>query len=1164
MIDWLVLAVAGIFLAICIFGGFVLLRRRRDTLEQMEREAAAETIIDLPKQTAADGGVIAGDPPPPTPLYRRRGAGSLLVVLAGLFATLLIVTAGFVFYDRSTTRAPERFVVLVAPFADGGDGATGRNVATELAQALNAADSTISALTLNQAPTSPDNALAIVEDQGADLLIYGNVAPGALLDSATLEPRLIYRPSGPYGPNAWDGYQTRFAMPRSFGVADTPINGRAVLVPLVRMLSAYSQGHADQVFDQLGQLLEDYPTLNVQLPRAVRGTILWARGLYPDAAAEYRLALEVPGDDPARLVNNLGAILLDAGDPDARSAFAEAVRLLQMQNSDLGVLRVNLAVLAQREQRAVDAVVELEQARNLLGSSTPLQIALADAYRDTGRLADAEASITQATDQLDSDSALTPPGLRPMYRLQQQAALDEQRALLGLAQQLETQGPLVWELELAPILPIRVINSTRDQMQIATERSNLALARWRQRSASDAAGFAGVGLVAAGQVERVEQQLLRQRYYAALIDIEVNRARSMRGRSAVNRAFDTVFGGPSPLSEGLTILRELNEVSPNNPPLLVALGRAQRAADAGDDAEGNFTRAITLAPQQPEGYFGLGMLALDRNNPDFAQDRFNAALVANANFFPARSYNAQLARDRGDWATATAQYQALYTQRPGPRSAVALGQTLRLSGPAGFADAEQVLLPYSTEHVAATIELARLYNDAGQNEAAINTYRAALSIDARSSTAAFELGERLRDSGDYTGAESAFRDAVGFDEAHVDARLALADLYQGPLNNPTEARRQYSLALDNGVQTTAQLIAIGDSLLASDNPTQAIRAFEAAFERPDVDVSVNYKLAQAHLATDRLAAAETAAQRTLAAVSGDPSRSDLYRATLIQLGTIAQREGDIATAASYFAQANQLQNQDVAALLGLGQVAAAQGSWAVAVGYFEQAVAQTDGAVNPEAQLWLGEGLLRIDDLPRAAAAYQTALDLKPGYAEAVFGMAQVRYAQGDRNGALAEVDQAIELRANFAEAQLFRGKLLQEAGLYNEALVAYNASITANGDLAESRYWRGVLHIRDDNFEDAVSDLGRAVEIQPIFPEAHYWLGRAYFAQGRAEQAQASFRLAIEQNGQFVEALFYSGQAAEDLGNRTDALSAYQTVIQLDSDGEWGRRAQAQLNRLG
>jgi tetratricopeptide (TPR) repeat protein len=1161
--DWLLFVVAAIFLAVCIYGGFVLLRRRRETLEQMQREAAAsERIIDLPKQTAADGEVIAGDLPPPTPLHRRRGVAGFLVVLIGLLTTVLLLGGGLLLYERLTSRAPDRFVVLVAPFADGGDGSTGRSVAAELAQVLNQANDTVTAIPINEEPADSAAGLARVQAEGADLLIYGSVAPGALLDSATLQPLLIYQPSGAHGPNAWAGYTTRFAMPRSFVVADAPINGRAVLPRLIATLAAYSAGNADHAFDQFGLLIDDYPELNAQLPRALRGNVLWARGLETDAAAEYRLAIEAPGGEPARLMNNLGAILLDAGDPAARSAFAEAVRLLQ--NSDLGALRVNLALLAQREQRAVDALVELEQARNLLGPSTPLAVALADAYRDVGRLADAAASIAEAEAQLDRSGAQTPADLRPMYRLQQQAAVAEQQTLLGLAQELDAQGPIVWELEIAPLLPIRTITGLRDDMRAAAERSNLALTRWRQRSASDAAGFAGVGLVAAGQVERAEQQLLRQRYYEALLDIEVERTRGIRGRSAVNRTFDALFGGAAPLSESLTILRQLNAISPDSQPLLVALGRAQRAADALDDAEANFTRAVALAPQQPEGYFGLGMVALDRNNPVLAQDRFAAALAANPNFFPARIHDALLAQGRGDWATAAEQYQALYAQRPGPRSAVALGQSLRLSGPEGFTAAEQVLLPYSTTNVAATIELARLYHDAGQEDAAINTYRAALGVDRRSSTAAFELGERLEAREDYEGAREAYRDALRFDENNIDARLALAALYQGPLNQPREARRQYGIALDQGVRTTAQLVTIGDSLMASGNPTQAIRAYENAMSQLDVDISVGYKLAAAYLATDRLAAAAETAQRTLNAVAGDPARSELYRDTLIQLGTIAQRQDNPAAAAGYFAQANQLSPQHVPALLGLGQVAAAEGNWAVASGYFEQAVSQPAGAADPAAQLWHGEALLRIGDLPRAANAYTTALQLKPDYPEALLGLAQVRHAQGDREGALATVEQALAIRSSYAEAHLFKGKVLQELARYDAALAAYDASINANGNLAESRYWRGVLHIRNNNFDDAVRDLSRAVQIQPIFPEAHYWLGRAYFAQGQAEQAQNAFRRAIEQNNQFVEALFYSGQAAEDLGNRIDAISAYQTVIQLDGEGEWGQRARVQLNRLG
>lgn len=1173
------LVAALVAFAICLVGIVVLARRYLPAFSKRGDAAAraaatGDTILDA--QTGErDGAEVAEVAPEPAPGWRERLAATppWRLALMGLVALLTLVVLG-VLAGQLGGRRGDDLVVLVAPFDDGGDGQAGRNVAAELAEALrDASRNTIAVSVAATRPATPDEALAAATQAGADVLIWGGVEPGAILDSPSLSPRLIYIPTGAYGPNAWDGYLGRFAMPRSYTLAREPINGRAVVVPLVLALADYARGAPDAAYERLGRLLEDYPGLNEPLPRALRGNVLWARTFYADAAQEYRRALAAPSDEQALLANNLGAILLDAGEAEsgqALAAFQEAVRLLE--GRDLGELRYNLATLALREGRAADAAVALEQARNLMPPSAPMLLDLTRAYRDTGRLAEAADTLRAAELQVRDDVRNVPAAYLPMTRQRYDAAVDEQDALLDLAAQVGARGNLLWELDVAPAPPVNVLSDLRRRLDIAADTSDTRVAGWRKQATSDSAAHSGAGLVATGQAELAEQSADRQRFYQAVVETELSLARGASQRSTLG----ALFTGQGDANPQFALLETLRGRYPRNAQITSALGRARRIAGQLDAADADFDSTVSLAPQAPEGYFGKGTVARARGNPQQAADLFNLALQRNAAFFPSHYELAAMAEEAGDYAAAAAQRRAIYELRPGPASAVALARNLRRSGPAGFAEAEQVLLPLSATSADAAVELGRLYNEAGRREAAIGAYQEALRLDPRSSAAAFELGEtftalaeaaraeqRPEEAGQYLAqAEQYLNQAVRSDADNVDARLALADLYQGPLDDRQRADSEYRQALNTGVNNTAELARIGDAAFEAGNYAQAIKAYGDAARIDPNNALFHHRLGSAYFAAGRLQAA--AEQENLAlTLTGDPG---LRAEALVVLGDVARLSGDIVGATNNYAQALQLNPNLIDAELGLGLVAVGQGNWGVATGYFQTAAAMPGGADDPTAQFWLGEALLRQRDFAGAAAAYNRAIALKEDFPEAYLGLAQVQYAQGGQNAAqtaLATVDTAIGKRPGYAEGLLFQGKMLQELGRRDEASAAYSASISADGRIAESHFRRGMLELQAGRYDAAVRDFREATQLQPNFPEAFYWLGRSYYAQGGNERALEAFRQAVALNGNYAEAVFYVGLVSEDLGRTAEAISAYQTVIAIDPNGELAGRARAQIDRL-
>jgi tetratricopeptide (TPR) repeat protein len=334
---------------------------------------------------------------------RVVGAGILLVV------SILLVLPRLL----PETRADE-LTVLVAPFHETGgvSGATGRRAAVELADLL--ATTSGPGVTVRSVDVAPDDlaaAQALLQTYRADLLVWGEITTGGMIDAPTLTPIVIYAPEGIQASYSLDGFVGRFAFPSVYPLATQPINGRVVIPRLVRALADYKRGAYSNAIATFDELERDYPAVRPGLLRTLRAVIWWARGDYEQSVGEFQRAIAaMPDASPAelaRLYASLGAVQYDMGDPASRESFNRAIALLQ--GEDLGVLRYSLALEELRAGDPAAAVVSLEQARRLLPPSTPLLLTLAKAYRLDGQLEAAAETLNAAARQIDADDRDVPP-----------------------------------------------------------------------------------------------------------------------------------------------------------------------------------------------------------------------------------------------------------------------------------------------------------------------------------------------------------------------------------------------------------------------------------------------------------------------------------------------------------------------------------------------------------------------------------------------------------------------------------------------------------------------------------------------------------------------------------------------------------------------------------
>ena len=120
--------------------------------------------------------------------------------------------------------------------------------------------------------------------------------------------------------------------------------------------------------------------------------------------------------------------------------------------------------------------------------------------------------------------------------------------------------------------------------------------------------------------------------------------------------------------------------------------------------------------------------------------------------------------------------------------------------------------------------------------------------------------------------------------------------------------------------------------------------------------------------------------------------------------------------------------------------------------------------------LWEG------DKAAEAITAYDTAIRLKPDYAEVYNNRGNIRNRLDDRDGTLADYDTAIRLNPHFREAYYNRAVQKTLCKKFDAAIVDFTEAIRLNSDCAEAYAHRGVAKAELGNNDQARSDLQTAL----------------------------------------------------------------------------------------
>ena len=142
---------------------------------------------------------------------------------------------------------------------------------------------------------------------------------------------------------------------------------------------------------------------------------------------------------------------------------------------------------------------------------------------------------------------------------------------------------------------------------------------------------------------------------------------------------------------------------------------------------------------------------------------------------------------------------------------------------------------------------------------------------------------------------------------------------------------------------------------------------------------------------------------------------------------------------------------------------------------------------------------------------FETAVSLKPDYAEAHFNLGVVLKVSGRPNLAVESYKKAIELLPNYLGAHNNLGNALKQIGRLEEAVISYQNAIAIKPDYAEAYNNLGITFMSLRRLEEAVNSYEKAISINSEYYEAHNNLAMAFKKLKRLDKVLINYERANE-----------------------------------------------------
>jgi tetratricopeptide (TPR) repeat protein len=193
-----------------------------------------------------------------------------------------------------------------------------------------------------------------------------------------------------------------------------------------------------------------------------------------------------------------------------------------------------------------------------------------------------------------------------------------------------------------------------------------------------------------------------------------------------------------------------------------------------------------------------------------------------------------------------------------------------------------------------------------------------------------------------------------------------------------------------------------------------------------------------------------------------------------------------------------------------------------------------------EAHRLLGLVSLEMGEAGKAMGQYGYALDLRPDYYAALFGLGQLYQQAGNRARAQETLERALRVRPYEHEARLTLGKVLFEGGHLPEAQAELSRVVQARPEHVAARRALALVYAASGQVEQLAAELVRIAALLPDDVEVRADLGAANARMGQVRPAIAAYEEVLARRPRHVQAHRMLGDLYRKAGEPERAVGIY------------------------
>jgi tetratricopeptide (TPR) repeat protein len=553
-----------------------------------------------------------------------------------------------------------------------------------------------------------------------------------------------------------------------------------------------------------------------------------------------------------------------------------------------------------------------------------------------------------------------------------------------------------------------------------------------------------------------------------------------------------------------------------------------------------YIRAADALPNDRDAQMKAAHILLLNRRFDDAKSRVAALLERNPRDVEALLLHANALAGLRDPASAIAEIEeALEISPDNSRAFINLGKVRMQSGEAKAAEAAfRKAIAVDPTSIGAKLALANFLWSAERTPEAETALKDTLVTEPQNLLANRMLALLYLSTQRVKQAEQPLKAVADISKAPA-ARLELADYYasEGRFKDAESVLVPMSSEPSMFAETESRLAALD---YASGRVAEAHKRLDAVLARTPNMARVLVMKAQWLTKEQKL---DEALHTAKAAVAAAPESPEAHFA----LAVVYDRRRDESEAVKSYSEVLRLNPRATVAQVGLSRLSLTSGGDRAALRYAEEA--RRGDPANPSTGVALARSLIAAGNLARAEAEITQLLKAQPNAAvvHAVNGTLQA--SKRDTAAARKAFERALELSPGFLEALAGLTYLDLAAKAPAQAIARLEQEIARQPTKAEPWGLMARAQFAAGDQAKAEQALRRAVTIDPRFTPGYAMLAELYMQQKRLDQARAEFEGIAQRDPSAVGARTMVGILLEAQGKRDEARKSYEATVSGSKD---------------